>query len=81
MIDSRRNAFWPVEQKENEWMRRGVYVAVKRSMPFPFFETFNSVNSPDSCGERESTIVSPQALLMMNGKLQINLQKLFRPGS
>ena len=78
MIDSRRNAFWPVEQEENEWMRRGVYVAVKRSMPFPFFETFNSVNSPDSCGERESTIVSPQALLMMNGEITDQLIKAFQ---
>ena len=78
MIASRRNAFWPVESAEEDWMRRGIYVAVKRSMPFPFFETFNSVNSPTSCGERSSTIVSPQALLMMNGEITDQLAQAFQ---
>ena len=78
MIESRRNAFWPTEQKEEDWMRRGIYVAVKRSMPFPFFETFNSVNSPTSCGERDNTIVSPQALLMMNGEVTYQLAQAFQ---
>ena len=78
MIESRRNAFWPTEQKEEDWMRRGIYVAVKRSMPFPFFETFNSVNSPTSCGERDNTIVSPQALLMMNGEVTDQLAQAFQ---
>ena len=59
-------------------MRRGIYVAVKRSMPFPFFETFNSVNAPTSCGERERTIVSPQALLMMNGEVMDQLAQAFQ---
>lgn len=77
MIESRRNAFWPVEKSEEDWMRRGIYVAVKRSMPFPFFETFNSVNSTTSCGERSSTIVSPQALLMMNGEITDQLAQAF----
>ena len=78
MIASRRNAFWPVESAEEDWMRHGIYVAVKRSMPFPFFETFNSVNSPTSCGERSSTIVSPQALLMMNGEITDQLAQAFQ---
>ena len=58
-------------------MRRGRYVAIKRSMHFPFFDVFNGTNSATSVGQRESTVVSPQALAMMNGEIPRQLSAAF----
>ena len=58
-------------------MRRGIYVAIKRSMHFPFFDVFNGTNSATSVGQRESTVVSPQALAMMNGEIPRKLSNAF----
>ena len=77
LLESKRNAFWDTEKNENDWMRRGIYVIIKRSMHFPFFEVFNGTNSPSSCGQREDTVVSPQALTMMNGEIPRKLSKAF----
>lgn len=58
-------------------MRRGIYVIIKRSMHFPFFEVFNGANSTESCGQRESTTVSPQALTMMNSDIPRKFSEAF----
>ena len=58
-------------------MRRGIYVAIKRSMHFPFFDVFDGTNSATSVGQRESTVVSPQALTMMNGEIPRKLSNTF----
>ena len=77
LVQSKRNASWQKEKKESDWMRRGVYVAVKRTIHFPFFDVFNGANSSASVGQRESTIVSPQALTMMNGEIPRKLSAAF----
>lgn len=77
IIISRRNAFWDTEKNEKDWMRRGIYVIIKRSMHFPFFEVFNGTNSVSSCGQRESTTVSPQALTMMNSDIPRKFSEAF----
>lgn len=77
LVKSKRNAFWEKEKKESDWMRRGIYVAIKRSMHFPFFDVFNGTNSATSVGQRESTVVSPQALTMMNGEIPRKLSAAF----
>ena len=77
LVQSKRNASWETEKKERDWMRRGIYVAIKRSMHFPFFDAFNGTNSTSSVGQRESTVVSPQALAMMNGEIPRKLSNAF----
>jgi hypothetical protein len=77
LVSSKRNASWETEKKESDWMRRGIYVAIKRSMHFPFFDVFNGTNSATSAGQRESTVVSPQALTMMNGEIPRKLSAAF----
>ena len=77
IILSRRNAYWDTEKKDKDWMRRGIYVIIKRSMHFPFFEVFNGANSTESCGQRESTTVSPQALTMMNSDIPRKFSEAF----
>jgi hypothetical protein len=77
LVQSKRNASWETEKKESDWMRRGIYIAIKRSMHFPFFDAFNGTNSATSVGQRESTVVSPQALAMMNGEIPRKLSAAF----
>ncbi len=77
LVQSKRNASWETEKKESDWMRRGIYVAIKRSMHFPFFDVFDGTNSATSVGQRESTVVSPQALTMMNGEIPRKLSNTF----
>jgi hypothetical protein len=50
---------------------------IKRSMHFPFFEVFNGTNSATSHGQRERTVVSPQALTLMNGEISRKLSEAF----
>lgn len=76
-VMSKRNSFWPTEKTESDWMRRGIYVIIKRSMHFPFFDVFNGTNSSASCGQRERTVVAPQALTMMNGEIPRKLSEAF----
>jgi hypothetical protein len=77
LVKSKRNAFWEKEKNESDWMRRGIYVMIKRSMHFPFFEVFNGTHSATSHGQRERTVVSPQALTMMNGEIPRKLSEAF----
>ncbi len=76
-VISKRNSYWPTEKAESDWMRRGIYVIIKRSTHFPFFDVFNGTNSPASCGQRERTVVAPQALTMMNGEIPRKLSEAF----
>jgi hypothetical protein len=77
LVKSKRNAFWEKEKKERDWMRRGIYVAIKRTIHFPFFDVFNGTNSAASVGQRENTVVSPQALALMNGEIPRKLSSAF----
>ena len=77
LVKSKRNASWEKEKKESDWMRRGIYVAIKRTIHFPFFDVFNGTNSTSSQGQRERTVVSPQALTMMNGEIPRKLSAAF----
>jgi|TARA_B110000438_G_scaffold90796_1_gene90318 hypothetical protein len=77
LVGSKRNASWEKEKQERDWMRRGIYVAIKRTIHFPFFEVFNGTNSTSSQGHRERTVGSPQALAMMNGEIPMQLSAAF----
>ena len=46
--------------------RRSIYAYRVRGLPNPFLETFNRPNPNDSCEERDSASVSPQAFTLLN---------------
>ena len=46
--------------------RRSVYAYRVRGLADPFLETFNQPNPNDSCEERDSAAVSPQAFTLLN---------------
>ncbi len=54
---------------EEEQRRRSVYLIQRRSVLLPMAETFDAPNLSTSCSRRQSTIVAPQALTLLNGEL------------
>lgn len=56
----------PVPEQRN---RRSIYAYRVRGLADPFLETFNQPNPNDSCEERDSASVSPQAFTLMNSDL------------
>jgi hypothetical protein len=48
---------------------RSLYLIQKRTMRLPWMETFDQPENTVSCPRRETSIVAPQALSMMNGEL------------
>ncbi|MEM7384099.1 MAG: PSD1 and planctomycete cytochrome C domain-containing protein [Verrucomicrobiota bacterium] len=65
---SRPGRGWGWSSSEDR-KRRSVYAFVKRTMVYPFFEIFDYANTEGSLGQRPSTTVAPQALLLLNGEL------------
>ena len=57
---------WPVALDPAEHNRRSVYLYVKRSFPYPMFQTFDVPDSSESCPRRDTTTVAPQALALLN---------------
>jgi mono/diheme cytochrome c family protein len=49
-----------------DFLRRSVYVQVRRSMPLSVLETFDVASTSPNCERRSFSTVAPQALLLMN---------------
>jgi hypothetical protein len=52
----------PVEQTDV----RSLFLIRKRSLPVPFLQTFDLPDTTVSCARRDSTVVAPQALMLLN---------------
>lgn len=48
---------------------RSIYLVQKRNLRLPWMETFDQPENTLSCPKRETSIVAPQALSLMNGEL------------
>ena len=46
---------------------RSLYLVRKRCLPIPFLQAFDLPDSTVSCARRDTTVVAPQALLLLNG--------------
>ena len=63
---------WPGKPDDDPstW-RRSLYVFSKRSIRYPFFETFDQPNLVNSVDRRNRSTVAPQALIMMNNSSMV----------
>jgi hypothetical protein len=52
----------------DELNRRSIYSFIKRTMSIPMLDTFDTTNSALPTGERTTTTVAPQALMLMNDR-------------
>lgn len=58
----------PVQEMQGEEFRRSVYVQVRRSRPLAVLDTFDMPPMDPNCEARNSSTVTPQALLLMNSE-------------
>ncbi len=60
---------WPVNGDPAEHHRRGLYLLVRRTFPFPMFEAFDAPTNAVSCPQRDVSSVAPQALWFLNNRV------------
>jgi len=68
---------WPLNGDPAEHTRRGVYLLVRRTLPFPMFEAFDSPINSVSCPQRDVSSVAPQALWFLNNRVASEQAKRF----
>ncbi len=66
---SNKGAVWPVSPREEDRVRRSLYVFVRRNLRYPFFEVFDRPDTNASCPRRPVTTIAPQALTLLNSRL------------
>lgn len=64
---SRKTSAWTASP-EAEQHRRSLYIFTQRSLLPPMMTTFDMCDSTMSCGQRDVTIVAPQALTLLNNE-------------
>jgi|GEM_PF-107515 len=57
---------WPAESETADHHRRGMYVTVRRSLPYPSLATFDTPDSSVSCVQRMRSNTPLQALTLLN---------------
>ncbi len=60
---------WEPNDKEDDALRRSVYIFQRRSLPLPMMAAFDASAFSESCDRRSSTTTPLQALSLMNGTL------------
>jgi len=62
---------------DGEVHRRSVYVQVRRSLPLGILEAFDAATAEPNCERRNSSTVTPQALLLMNNDFILEQAETF----
>jgi len=52
-----------------------LYLIRKRCLPIPFLQSFDLPDSTVSCARRDTTVVAPQALMLLNSPREIVMRK------
>ena len=65
-LSKRSNAWQPSPRSQQS--RRGVYLYVQRSLVPPLMASFDFADTTRPCGQRDLTIVAPQALGLLNNE-------------
>lgn len=66
-----------VDHTKYDSLRRAIYLPVIRNNLYPFFAQFDFPDPTMPTGKRQSTVVAPQALLMMNDPLIMDAAESF----
>jgi hypothetical protein len=70
-------ASWKVNPDASEHNRRSIYIVVKRNLRYPLFAAFDAPDSNESCSGRHVTTTAPQALMLLNDELTLQMAKDF----
>jgi len=68
---------WRVSADPTERHRRSVYVFVKRNQRYPLFGAFDAPDANETCARRYATTTAPQALMLLNGKVTLDVARAF----
>lgn len=60
---------WLKNEDAADARRRSIYIFVRRNTRYPMLETFDMPDTHESCGRRNSTVTSTQALELLNDEL------------
>ena len=66
---------WDVSLNESDHYRRSVYVFARRNLRYPLFEAFDRPDANVSCPQRQKSTTAPQALILFNSKLTLDLAR------
>ena len=74
---SQGKGYWDNQPDGPEVWRRSVYVYRRRSLGFPFFDTFDLPDQNLTSAVRNVSTVAPQALTLMNNEFVLRQARLF----
>ena len=69
---------WPGKpDNDPSTYRRSLYIFVKRTIPVPMMEVFDSPNTNLACARRNRSTIAPQALILMNSSFALQHAEFF----
>jgi hypothetical protein len=68
---------WAVSGDDAGRHRRSVYVFLKRNLRYPLFSVFDAPDANETCARRNVSTNAPQALMLLNGKLTLEVAQAF----
>jgi len=63
---------WRTEKDPAQGNRRSVYIFVRRNLPYPLLQEFDTANTFESCDYRKNTVTPPQSLDLLNNELVLD---------
>jgi hypothetical protein len=66
---------WKTSASPADRSRRSVYIHAKRNLPYPLLQVFDQPDMHESCARRSQTTVAPQALVLLNSNLVLELAR------
>ena len=66
---------WNVSPDEKDHYRRSIYIFARRNLRYPMFEAFDRPDANVSCRQRQKSTTAPQALILFNSKLSLDLAR------
>ncbi len=66
---------WKTSASPADQSRRSVYIHAKRNLPYPLLRVFDQPDMHESCARRSQTTVAPQALVLLNSNLVLELAR------
>jgi len=66
---------WNVSPDEKDHYRRSIYIFARRNLRYPMFEAFDRPDANVSCPQRQKSTTAPQALILFNSKLSLDLAR------
>ena len=64
---------WKASESLAARSRRSIYIHAKRNLPYPLLRVFDQPDMHESCALRSQTTVAPQALVLLNSQLVLDL--------